>query len=116
MTPVLPVRNEIPTGPTTEYLAVSLGGQTQNTALVSGATHYFTGWMQVSQTFTATSTSEVLTFLSVGTPGGSPPTALLDGVSLTVAVPESSTWVMMLVGFSAVGAAVRRRHVKAKLA
>ena len=43
------------------------------------------------------SSSELLSFLAVGTPAGNvPPFALLDGVSLT-AVPEPATWAMMLI-------------------
>ncbi|MGH6911978.1 MAG: PEPxxWA-CTERM sorting domain-containing protein, partial [Phenylobacterium sp.] len=59
--------------------------------------------------FTATSNSQLLTFLSVGTPSGLPPIALLDGVSLTM-VPEPSTWAMMLLGFGGIGAMIRRRR------
>jgi len=71
----------------------------------------FSGWMTANFTFTADSTSEVLSFLAVGTPAGNlPPFALLDGVSLT-AVPEPSTWAMMLAGFGGLGfAAFRRRR------
>jgi hypothetical protein len=36
--------------------------------------------------------------------------ALLDNVSLTV--PEPATWAMMLVGFGAAGAGLRRRRAK----
>jgi hypothetical protein len=71
----------------------------------------FSGWMTANFTFTANSTTELLSFLAVGTPAGNlPPFALLDGVSLT-AVPEPSTWAMMLVGFGGLGyAAFRRRR------
>ena len=67
--------------------------------------------MTESFKFTANSTSELLSFLAVGTPSGNvPPFALLDGVSLT-AVPEPSTWAMMFVGFAGLGyAAFRRRR------
>jgi hypothetical protein len=61
--------------------------------------------------FTANATSEALSFLAVGSPAANlPPFALLDGVSLT-AVPEPSTWAMMLAGFGGLGfAAFRRRR------
>ena len=60
--------------------------------------------------FTAGATSEMLSFLAVGTPANNlPPFALLDGVTLT-AVPEPSTWAMMLVGFSGLGYAAYRRR------
>ena len=62
----------------------------------------FTGWMTGSMTFTATSASELLEFVSLGAPSGQPPVALLDGVSLTGltgAAPEPGTWAMMGLGF-----------------
>jgi hypothetical protein len=83
----------------------------------AGTPGSFSGWMLENFTFTADSTSEVLSFLAVGTPGGNlPPFALLDGVSLT-AVPEASTWAMMLMGFGGLGyAAFRRRRTALSLA
>jgi hypothetical protein len=77
----------------------------------AGTPGSFSGWMLENFTFKADSTSELLSFLAVGTPSGNlPPFALLDGVSLT-AVPEPSTWAMMLVGFGGLGyAAFRRRR------
>jgi hypothetical protein len=39
-----------------------------------------------------------------------PPTAFLDGVSLTAAVPEPATWGMMIIGLGAMGVAARRRR------
>jgi hypothetical protein len=70
----------------------------------------FSGWMLQNFYFTATQTSETLSFLAVGLPASNlPPFALLDGVSLT-AVPEPSTWAMMLVGFCGLGYAGYRRR------
>jgi PEP-CTERM motif len=70
----------------------------------------FSGWMLENYTFTANASSELLSFLAVGTPAGNvPPFALLDGVSLS-AVPEPSTWAMMLVGFGGLGYAAYRRR------
>jgi hypothetical protein len=105
------------TGYDTIMLTGSFGGQTfdtstyHNTASASDPGS-FSGWMTASFTFKADATSEVLSFLAVGTPAGGnvPPFALLDGVSLT-AVPEPSTWAMMFVGFAGLGyAALRRRR------
>lgn len=97
-------------GATTEQLQVGFGNSVFNTSVISNANHGFSGWRSASTTFTATSTSQLLSFLSIGTPNGLPPVALLDNVSLT-AVPETSTWIMMILGFGMVGGAVRRRRV-----
>ena len=98
-------------GDTTEQLAIGFGSSTASTAVVANPSGAFTGWFNESFTFTATSASQVLSFMSVGTPGGLPPIAVLDGVSLN-AVPEPATWALMLVGFGMVGAAARRRTVR----
>jgi len=96
-------------GDTTELLRVAFGGDTFDTALVNNPSHSASDWMTVTHQFTATSTSQTLSFLSIGTPTGLPPMALLDGVSLTAAVPEPATWGMMIFGFGLVGGALRRR-------
>lgn len=95
-------------GPTTEQIQVGFGTDTASTAVVSNPSKGFTGWFTDKFIFTAKSGTEVLSFLSIGTPHGLPPEAVLDGVSLTT-VPEASTWALMLAGFSLVGIATRRR-------
>ncbi|HEX4180901.1 MAG TPA: PEPxxWA-CTERM sorting domain-containing protein [Caulobacteraceae bacterium] len=101
------------TGETTEGWQVSLGSETHSTAILTTPSMGFTGWQTANLTFTATSGSEVLSFLAQGGPNGSvPPFALLDGVSLT-AVPEPATWAFMLVGFGGMGAAIRSRRRQA---
>ena len=95
-------------GDTTERLDVSFGGVTQSTPTVANPSQGFQGWFSQAFKFTATGPTDVLSFLSVGTPNGLPPVALLDGVSLT-AVPEPASWALLLVGFAMVGAAARRR-------
>ncbi len=88
-------------GPTTEQWIVSFGNQTHATAVANNADHGFTGWMEQTFLFQATSNTEVLSFLSAGTPNGEPPFSLLDGVSL-VDAPEPASWTLlggvMLVG------------------
>jgi choice-of-anchor C domain-containing protein len=75
------------------------------------------GWTPVSFNFTATGPTETLTFLSTtaGYSGNSTyPTAFgpaLDNVSVT-AVPEPSTWAMMILGFLGVGLVAHRRKRK----
>lgn len=96
------------TGETTENWTVSLGNQSFTTPTVTNADHGFTGWQQASYIFTATNATETLSFLAHGTPNGEPPFSLLDGVSMG-AVPEPASWAMMIVGFGAVGGAMRYR-------
>jgi PEP-CTERM motif len=94
---------------------VSLGTETQSTALVTVPYQGFSGWMPENFVFTATDLSEDLSFLAEGGVAiGIPPMALLDGVSMT-AVPEPSTWAMLLTGFGglAFAARLRRRMTKA---
>jgi hypothetical protein len=96
-------------GDTTERLNVSLGAQTQQTGILANPSKGFSGWKTVDMRFTATGPSEVLNFMSAGTPNGLPPIAVLDGVSLT-AVPEPAVWSLMLVGFGGLGAMLRYRR------
>ena len=96
------------TGTTTDSLLVSLGSQSFSTPVVSNVSQGFTGWMTKTFTFTATATSELLSFLSVGTPTGAPPIALLTDVKL---VPEPATMSVMGVGLMGLMAARRRRRV-----
>ena len=54
--------------------------------------------------------------VSGGTVSGDSRTAgnvLLTAISLTPSVPEAGTWAMMLLGFGAIGAAMRRRRGQA---
>lgn len=95
-------------GATTEAWTVSLGSNTVSTSVVNNANHGFVSWMQASFFFKATSTSEVLSFLAAGTPAGSPPFSLLDGVSL-VAAPEPATWTVLLAALGGLTVWGRRR-------
>ena len=107
-------------GATTEQFQVSFGGDMFSTGVVPDASEGATPWVTVTHTFTATSTSELLSFLSIGTPSGLPPVALLDGVhlnDLTITthsgVPEPASWALMILGFSGLGAMLRRRRTLA---
>ena len=99
---------------------VDFGGDSFTTATVSNPSEGATGWFTVNHSFTATSTSEVLSFLSIGTPGALPP-ALLDGVSLLTlgrgggggGTRRPASWALMILGFSGLGAALRRRRALA---
>jgi hypothetical protein len=88
-------------GPTLQSWQVSLGSDTVDTPTANNASQGFTGWMLFSNAFTATSSTETLSFLANGSPAGVGPFPLLDGVSLTgpsAATPEFSTIAMMVSG------------------
>lgn len=90
------------------------GGDTESTLptnIPTGAGGYNvpngTGWFAQNLTLTASSSSEALTFIATGT--GFPPFAAITDISLT-AVPEPSTWLMMLAGIFGLGFMARRRR------
>ena len=95
-------------GETTEHWVVSLGDERQATSIYANCSQCFSGWMQASMTFTATSTSQLLSFLAGGTPEGVPPFSLLDNVSM-YAVPEPGTWLLMAGGLALCLMSVRRK-------
>ncbi len=97
-------------GATTEQLKTIFGTQTAFTPVVTNPSKGFTGWMTASEAFRPTATSQLLQFLSIGTPNGLPPLALLDGVSLTEAVPEPASWALLVTGFGFVGFVGRRQR------
>jgi hypothetical protein len=101
-------------GPTTEQLQVGFGSSTQSTPVLSVPEYAFSPWNVYNFVFTASGTSQVLSFLAIGTPNGMPPIAFLDGVSVA-AVPEPASWAMMLVGFGALGVLARRRRAQLAL-
>ena len=109
------------TGYTSIQLTGSLGGDSFATPVYlntnpAGTPGSFSGWTLETFDFTANATSEALSFLAVGSPAANlPPFALLDGVSLT-AVPEPSTWAMMLAGFGGLGFAAFRRRGRTPVA
>jgi hypothetical protein len=107
-------------GPTTTSITATLGGETFTTPVITTPDQGFTPWQLFSTTFTYAGGGNVLDFVATGGPGGAPPYALLDGVSLTSTTgptPEASTWVMIVAGFAGLGLAARaRRKSKAVLA
>lgn len=60
-----------------------------------------TPWQKQTLTFTANSSSDILTFLAVGTPAGKPPFSLLSSVSVTANVPEPLTIIGTIIGGTA---------------
>ena len=104
---------------TTQSLQVSLCPATgtcpstdiQTTPTVTNPERGFRAWMAESFTFTPTSSSEVLTFLGIGTPEvgtatGGPPFILVESPSLIIehehGVPEPRTWSLLVTGFAAI--------------
>lgn len=83
--------------------------QIVGTGMVSVPEHGFVPWRYEYLTFTATSSTQTLSLLAYGTPLGQPPFALIDGIGLQ-AVPEPTTWAMMLVGFGLIGGVMRGRR------
>ena len=106
------------TGITTEEFQVSLNNQIFNTPTETNPSGGFTGWFSEAYTFTATSASTLLSFLSQGTPSGEPPIALLTNVSLTsvpngpTPVPEPATMSLLGAGIAGLLAARRRRRAQ----
>jgi hypothetical protein len=101
------------TGATTDSWGVSLGSQTFNTATINLPSEGFSGWMNQTFHFTATSTSEVLSFLASGSPA-IPPFALLANVSL-IDIPEPGSATIFALAFAGLAgiAQSRRRRVLA---
>jgi hypothetical protein len=98
-------------GATIQSLDASIGGTTWNSGDTNVASHGFTGWQSASVPFTATATSETLSFLAHGNLPV-PPFAMLSDVSVP-AVPEPAAWAMMLIGVAGMGAIARRRRAAA---
>lgn len=98
--------------PGSMFWNVSLGNSSVNsTAITTPGASTATGWTQVSLNFVATSATEALTFAAKSTGAVAPePLLLLDGVHMAQAVPEPSTYAMMLAGLAVVGSLVRRRQ------
>jgi choice-of-anchor C domain-containing protein len=103
-------------GPSTKSVDVDVNGSDQVfTFLLGGATRTSMNWTPVSFSFIANTTTETLKFSSFTcADGGANACAFgpaLDNVSVS-AVPELSTWMMMLIGFAGVGLIAYRRARK----
>ena len=96
-------------GPTTEAWSVTLGNQTLTTDVLPNQNHGFTGWKQATLSFVVTNTTEVLSFLALGTPAGVPPFSLLDGVSISQ-VPEPTSLALLGLFVGGTGLMARRRQ------
>jgi PEP-CTERM motif len=101
------------TGATTDQWQVSLGAQTQMSSLMSVPQGGMSPWATQTMTFTPSSTSELLSFVAIGT-GGVPPQIFLDGVDMESNVPEPSAALLLggVGGVIAVAKLVRRLRAK----
>lgn len=103
-------------GATEQHLTVSFGGDSITVPVPNYdlPNHGFSGWMDFSHSFTATSSSQVLSFLAYGNLPV-PPFALVSDVSM-VAAPEPSTWALMVAGFGGLAAVGFYRRKRAAVA
>jgi choice-of-anchor C domain-containing protein len=94
-------------GPTIKEVGVTTNSSSQDFFFnITGFDKGNMGWTPESFTFKASGSLETLTFASLACADVSPPCAFgpaLDAVNVTSAVPELSTWGMMLIGFAGVG-------------
>ena len=97
-------------GATSQNWEVTFGGDTVSTPVAIIPSRGFWGWQTFSQSFTATSSTQSLSFLAQGVPDGIFPFLLLDNVKLesnVVPVPEPSTVALLSMGV--IGLAIRQR-------
>jgi hypothetical protein len=99
-------------GATTNNIKVTFGNQSFTTQTINTPSQGSTAWLTQSFLFTATSASQVLTFLAQGTPTGLPPMVALDGISL-VAAPEPASLAVMGSGLALLAYFQRRRQKRA---
>jgi hypothetical protein len=95
-------------GATTDQWEVTLGSDTQTSSLMSipqGGTFL---WEPQTLTLTADNTTDLLSFIAVGS-GGVPPQIFLDGVDMEATVPEPSA-VMLLAGVGVCTGIIRLRR------
>ena len=96
---------------TTENWAVTFAGVTQTTPTITVANMGFSGWMNQTFNFVATSATDTLSFFATGTPTGVPPFALLATVSMVqVQVPEPASMAILLTGIAGLAGLVRGRR------
>jgi hypothetical protein len=99
--------------PTTSAWSISFGSETGSTVGTSVASNGFSGWLNYTQTFTASSASQILSFSPTGSGIGG--FALLDGVSMrevTIPVPEPSTYALGAIATGVMAAIARRRKAR----
>jgi PEP-CTERM motif len=85
----------------TQNWQVTFGSTTLTSTTMSTPIHTSFAWNQQIMFFTATTTTQVLTFLAQGTPNSAPPLLMLDGVTLESA-PEPGTSALLGLGLLAI--------------
>jgi hypothetical protein len=102
-----------PGGVTT--LAVTIGSQTTDFTIDSDSSGFFSKPFAIETiNYVATSGDTAISFIETASNDGGNNDALIDGVSfqgpsVTSAVPEPSTWAMMILGFCGLGFVAYRR-------
>jgi hypothetical protein len=82
------------TGATTDQWEVTLGSSTQFSSLMSIPQGGMFPWETQTLTLTADNTTDLLSFIAIGS-GGVPPQIFLDGVDMEPSVPEPSALLLL---------------------
>jgi hypothetical protein len=96
-------------------LAVTIGSQTTDFTITSDSSSFFNKpFSTMTINYVAASADTAISFIETASNDGGNNDALIDGVSfqgpaVTSAVPEPSTWAMMILGFAGVGFMAYRR-------
>jgi hypothetical protein len=100
-------QQETDSGATTEQWQVTFGTKVNTSTLMNNASESVVGWNSQSMFFIATSATQTLTFLALGTPSNEPPVVLLADVALTD-IPEPTDFALL--GGGALGLVLMRRR------
>jgi hypothetical protein len=102
-------------------LAVTIGSQTTDFTITSDNSSFFNKPFALTTiNYVATSADTAISFIETASNDGGNNDALIDGVSfqgpsVTSAVPEPSTWAMLILGFAGIGFMAYRRKSKPAL-
>jgi hypothetical protein len=92
---------------------ITFGSETYNTVSLNVPNHGFSGWQSDTTQFTASSTTQELSFIAYSSSSGLQPFMLLDAVKLqTQQVPEPSTYALGAIASGVMAVLARRRKSK----